>query len=70
MEENENVIEELKKIYPNRDKKKKKFVYLDKYQDYVQGVQEVIESLRYNLNICYLLIAGLIVAVVTLAIIK
>jgi hypothetical protein len=53
MEENENIIEELKKIYPVKDKPKKKFVYLDKYEAYKDNTDGRLHILERSLNICY-----------------
>lgn len=53
MEENENIIEELKKIYPVKDKPKKKFVYLDKYDAYKESIDVRLHILERSLNICY-----------------
>lgn len=66
----ENVVEELKKIYPTKDKKKKKFVYLDKYESYVIGTQAEIKSLRESLNKHYIIIVLLSIVVIAVAIIK
>lgn len=53
MEENENVIEELKKIYPS-EKKKKKFVYLDKYETYKESTDAKLHLMERSLNACYI----------------
>jgi hypothetical protein len=52
MEKEENIIEELKKIYPS-DKKKKKFVYLDKYETYKEHTDDVIKAMQQSINIGY-----------------
>jgi hypothetical protein len=52
MEEKENIIDELKKIYPD-EKKKKKFVYLDKYEAYKENADGRLHILERSLNICY-----------------
>lgn len=56
MEENENLEEGLRKIYPS-DKKKKKFVYLDKYEKNRDLVNDQIMSLRTSMRIFYVVIA-------------
>lgn len=50
--EEENVIEELKKIYPS-EKKKKKFVYLDKYEVYKESTNGKLHSMERSLNVAY-----------------
>ena len=52
MEKEENIIEELKKIYPS-EKKKKKFVYLDKYEAYKEATDARLHSMERSLNVCY-----------------
>jgi len=56
MGENENMEEGLRKIYPS-DKKKKKFVYLDKYEKNKDLVNDQIMSLRTSMRIFYVVIA-------------
>jgi len=70
MEENENIVEELKKIYSSKDKKKKKFVYLDKYETYKDQTDEKIRLMEKSINLCYILIGGLIAAIIAIALIK
>ncbi len=69
MEEKENIIDELKKIYPD-EKKKKKFVYLDKYEIYKEITDTRLHSLERSLNACYIGIGILAVCIVLIVILK
>jgi hypothetical protein len=63
MEETQNQVE------GNYNKKKKKFVYLEKYDLYKEETDEKIQLLQKSINISYIVIAALIVAV-TIALLK
>ncbi len=69
MEENENVIEGLKKLYPS-DKKKKKFVYLDKYDAYKESTDARLHLLERSINGCYISLAILTTLLVIVIITK
>jgi len=69
MEKEENVIEELKKIYPSA-KPKKKFVYLDKYDAYKELTDNKIRLLERSLNGCFIAIAVLALILVVIVINK
>ena len=49
-------------------KKKKKFVYLDKYEAYKESTDDKIRLMQKSINICYVVIGILTIAVVLLAI--
>ncbi len=63
MEETQNQVE------GNYNKKKKKFVYLEKYDLYKEETDEKIQLMQKSINISYIVIAALIVAV-TIALLK
>ena len=44
-------------------KKKKKFVYLDKYETYKEGTAEIIRKMQKRVEIGYVILAMLIIAV-------
>jgi len=48
-------------------KKKKKFVYLDKYEAYKETTDDKIKLMQKSINICYAVIGGLAIAVALLA---
>lgn len=48
-------------------KKKKKFVYLDKYETYKEITDEKIRLMQRSLNICYLGLAVLLAAIILIA---
>lgn len=56
MKEKENVVKELKKVYaPDEEKsftknKKKKYVYLERYESNMDGIHEEIELLASKFN--------------------
>jgi hypothetical protein len=63
MEENQNQVE------GNYNKKKKKFVYLEKYELFKEETDEKIQSIQKSINISYIVIAALVLAV-TIALLK
>jgi hypothetical protein len=56
MKEKENVVKELKKIYSTEEEKsftkskKKKYVYLDRYESNMHSINEEIELLASKFN--------------------
>jgi hypothetical protein len=68
MEEKENVVKELKKIYsPDEEKsftksKKKKYVYLERYESNMDVIHEEIELLvsKFNAMLGIIAIAGFV----------
>ena len=66
MKEKENVVKELKKVYaPDEEKsftknKKKKYVYLDRYESNMDSIHEEIELLasKFNAMLAILAIAA------------
>lgn len=56
----EQIMEETQnQIVENSGRKKKKFVYLDKYEMNKDRIDEKIKFLELSINICYVLIAAL-----------
>lgn len=67
MKEKENVVKELKKIYAPEDeksftKKKKKYVYLERYESNMDSITEEIELLasKFNAMLGIIAIAGFV----------
>jgi hypothetical protein len=57
----DDVLEELKKIYPGKDKPKKKFVYLDKYETYKEEIENKFKAVNNSINTIYILLGVMIV---------
>lgn len=51
-------------------KKKKKFVYLDKYETYKEITDEKIRQMSVSINIVYAILGVVVTALITLALVK
>jgi len=68
MEESQNQVEEKELTSIAGNKKKKKFVYLEKYENYKDYMHHRVKALEKSISIAYVLLGVVIVWVILLTI--